>query len=632
MIQLITKEWRQLLPIAWLWLAVLLLGYLLQFSTERLDEQTFTSWCEGYCDYNSNVVVAFIGALFALVTAYSLFPREHDDATIDFLRALPISRLSIFVAKFLAAWLLLCAIHLSAYLMDALLLSSNPESIGGKFYTQVWFTLLWRDCVFSFVILSHGVLLSWFRTVGLIIYTIYLLLLMWAESQWGNSGIWSIFSLLSNEYDGSKLLVNQKGLIIHSALAIVFTIIAYLLWNRTYSSIAGAKQSRLGLKIFQATLSIAGFSMVAALVFYQVALKTGSGVAGALKVAATEHYRFVYPANREDTVQYMLEHAESDYAKLADVLGVDELPSIRVDLSAQSEHAAGLATWKKIQMDLNSFSDDVSQRRVLSHETTHVLQSVESDRALAKNYSATKFFIEGMAQYTSFEVVPEESRRSSNWEIASVSWKRQNIEFVDMVDAAAFEEKFDAELHYSLGDLWTNALVDTCDLNVLGDFIRATGRDDAVKSLSAGIFWRDTMREIGCDLDTVNERWYEQMERHYQQVPSARFPKYTDVVVTQDSDSGQISISAELESADDSTVEFDTPTRFIVRIGRSSKQLASGVDAVFRGKLVSDGDVQRVLFQIPGYAVVGSRFRYQLGYSPSEQSRYYYELWRRGST
>lgn len=631
MIRLIVKEWRQLLPIAWLWLAVLVLGYITKFTTERIDEQTFTSWCEGYCDYNSNVVVAFIGALFALVTAYSLFPREHDEATIDFLRAMPVSRRTIFVAKILAAWLLLCAINLFAYALDALLLASNPESIGGKFYPQVWSTLLWRDCVFAFVILSHGVLLSWFRTVGLIVYSIYLLLLMWAESQWGSSGLWSIFSLLSNEYDGSRLIVNSKGLAIHALVAVLILWVSYKLWSRSESSISGPRQSGLGMKLFQGALSIIGFVLLAGALAYQVGKGTGSGVAGDLKIATTAHYRFVYPAGREDTVSYMLKHVESDYENLAEILGIESQPSIRVDLSAQSEHAAGLATWKKIKMDLNSFTDDVSQRRVLSHETTHVLQAVESNRALAENFSAVKFFIEGMAQYTSFEVVAENSRRDSNWELAGVAWYRQNIEFNDMLDAAAFAERFDTELHYSLGDLWTRAFVSTCGEAALGDFIRAVGREGAVRDLPANVFWRDTTAAIGCDLDTINEHWRNEMSDLYESIPQSRFPMYTDVVINSDVESGQIAITAALGSANDSESDFDLPSRFIVRIGRSSSQLASGVDAIYRGKVVNDADQPRVEFLIPETAISGSRFRYQLGFTPSEDSRYFYELWRRGS-
>lgn len=630
MLRLIFKEVRQLWPIGGLWLTVLVLNYAIQLATERFDEQTFTGWCEGYCDYNSSATIIVFTALIALVTAYSLFPREHDDATIDFLRALPVSRRSVFIAKVFAAWALLCFINILSYGLDAFLLSTNPESIGGRFYPQVWSTLLWRDCLVAFIILSHGVLLSWFRTIGLVIYAIYLLLLMWAESALGTSGVWSIFTLLGNEYDGSTLVVDTRALSIHTGVALVALFIAYHLWSRTDSSVSGAKQATFGLTVFRGLLTVTGFVVLTLILAYQVGLGTGSTGAQSLRVATTEHYRFVYPAAREDTMQYIIEHAESDYSALGGLLGVTDLPNIRVDLSAQSEHAAGLATWKKIQMDLNAFNADVSQRRVLSHETTHVLQAVESDRALSRNYGAVKFFIEGMAQYTSFEVVPEEARRESNWQLAAVSWKRQNIEFTDLIDEAGFTEKFDPELHYSLGDLWTRAFVSGCGPDVLGDFLRASGREGAVRDLPPAIFWRDTTRQFDCDLDSVNELWRSQMEALHDSVQQSRFPVYSDVVANVNEATSQVVITAKLV-AHESAEAVDLPERVIVRIGASSTRLAAGVDPVYRGQLTELADSAEVRFTVPRSVIEGSRFRYQLGLTPSDGSRYYYESWRRGS-
>ena len=650
MLRLFFKESRQLLPIGALWLAVIVLNYIIQFATKRVDEQTFGSWCEGYCNYNSGATVVIFSALIALVTAYSLFPREHDDATIDFLRALPVSRPAIFVSKVLAAWILLCCITVLGYVIDAVMLRANPESIGGLFYPQVWTTLLWRDCLMAFILLSHGVLLSWFRTVGLLIYAIYLLLLMWAESAFGTSGVWSIFTLMSNEYDGSNLIVNDRALTIHTIVAVAILFVAYLLWNRTESSVSGGKPRTRGLRVLRTLLGVTGFLVLASILVYRVGVGTGNSASAELKVATTDHYRFVFPAARETTMQYILEHAESDYKKLGDILGVTTLPSIRVDLSAQSEHAAGLASWKKIQMDLNAFDADVSQRRVLSHETTHVLQAVISDRAMSRHYAATKFFIEGMAQYTSFEVVPEVARRDSNWQLAAISWQRQNIEFNDLIDEAGFSERFDPELHYSLGDLWTRAFVTTCGESAMGDFLRASGREDAVKEMPAAIFWRDTTRVIDCDLDTVNEQWRQQMEELHASISAARFPMFTDIVIKRDESTDQIIIEAVLAAYDgdsdqrsaivrddlnsediDSTDSFEMPERFIVRIGAASTRLAAGVDPTYRGQLVEEDGKALVRFVVPPSAINGTRFRYQLGYTPSSGSRYYYESWRRGS-
>lgn len=657
MIRLFTKEFRQLRPIAYLWLAILLFGYVIQFFTERVDENTFSSWCEGYCDYNSTIAVTVSTILLALVTAYSLFPREHDEATIDLLRSLPVSRVSIFTAKVLAGWLLLVALNVLSYSVDALLLATNPESIGGKFYPQVWFTLLWRDCLFIFIIMSHGILLSWFRTVGLVIYFLYLSALVLAETYFGTSGNWSVFTLMSNEYDGSDLVVNSRALVIHSIVAIFILLSSYRLWNRTESGGVGSKKSSRSFRFVQLVFSTIGFLVLSGLLVFQVQVGTGTAPDQALKVVATDHYRFVYETSKSEVVDYLIEYAESDLSELADLMGVQDLPLIRVDLTAQSEHAIGLAKWKKIQIDLDGFDNDISQRRVLVHEATHVLQAVESDRAIADNYNAVKFFIEGMAQFTSFVVVPETDRRKSNWELASVAWKRQNIEFNDLIDAAGFSQSFDAELHYSLGDLWAGALVATCGESALGDFVRATARDNVPKGLPAGVFWRDTMAAIGCDLDTVNATWRDKMSLLYDQVEKNSFPAFSDISVRRDEASNNIRLIAKLlpdvasasSSADPADLpavittepsssmneqdssSFVVPERYIIRIANVTSKLAAGVDHTFRGRLLSDDTGAQVEFLIPDYVVPNGRFRYQLGYTPSRDSRYYYESWRRGS-
>lgn len=657
MIRLIVKEFRQLKPIGYLWLAIFLLLYAIQLFTERVDEETFGSWCEGYCDYDSNIAVAVVIIILAWVTAYSLFPREHDDATIDFLRALPVSRSSIFMAKVLAAWFLLVLLNVFSYGFDAFLLASNPESIGGIFYSQVWFTLLWRDCLFNFIILSHGVLLSWFRTLGLILYFLYLLLLTLAETYLGTSGDWSVFTLLSNEYNGSELLVNSQALIIHAIVAIVVLFIAYRLWNRTESGAIGQKKGSRSFRFVQIVSAIIGFIILSGVLMFQIQVGTGTAPDQTLKVVATDHYRFVYDTSKSKVVDYIVEHAETDLSELADFMGVENVPHIRVDLTAQSEHAIGLAKWKKIQIDLGGFEEDVSQRRVLIHEATHVLQAVESNRAMADNYNAVKFFIEGMAQFTSFEVVPETVRRQSNWGLASVAWKRQEIEFNDLIDAAGFAQKFDAELHYSLGDLWAGALVETCGESSLGNFVRATGRDNAPKGLIPGIFWRDTMQAIGCDLDTVNVTWRDTMSSLYNDVEKNHFPKFSEISIRRDEGTKSIKVVASLiadiraESnstsgagslqankpdssslvSDDSDTSFVVPDRYVIRIGNVTSKLAAGVDYTFRGQLINDGLGTQVEFIIPDYVVPSSRFRYQLGYTPSRDSRYYYESWRRGT-
>lgn len=643
MIALVGKELRQLAPIAWLWLAILAFGYATRFFTERIDEQTFSGWCDGYCDPGTGALIAAVLILLTTITAYSLFPREHDDSTIDFLRALPLSRGRIFVAKVLAGWLLLCGANVLSYGIDAALLASNPESLGGRFLGQVWWTLLWRDCVFAFVILSHGVLLSWFRATGLVVYALYVLLLMWYESTQGSAGVLSVFGMLANDYEGQRLVVNTPSIVLHVGVAFALLFVAQRLWSRTESAAVGggaaAGTPSRTRAVLGGLLSAFSFAGLAALMLYLSDAERGGVLDAELATASSEHYRFVYREGDAATVAYLLEHAEADLADIADMLGVTELPLVRVDLTAANEHAAGLAGWKKILMDLGRFEEDISQRRVLAHEMTHVLQSTESSRALARQFATTRFFIEGMAQHVSFEVVPEPARRASNHALAAVAHARQGIRFADLIDDAAFGARFDPELYYSLGDLWTLALVDACGAEVLGDFLRAAGREEASRDIGGERFWRDTFREIGCELDAVNSVWAERMARLLESVDQQRFPEFEDVLVVRDPGAGTVRLEATLSSPSGTP---RPPERVVVRV-KDDERLSAGVDPVFPGTLEIEGEAPRARFVIPDRAISGERFRYQLGYEPaapgpsggaareSVDSRVYYDSWRDGA-
>ena len=644
MIALIAKELRQLQPIAWLWLGLLALGYAVQLTGERVDEETFGSWCEGYCDPGTSPFVAAFIILFTLITAYALFPREHDESTIDFLRALPIPRSRIYLAKVIAASLLLVAVNLVSYGIDAALLASNPESLGGRFVGQVWWTLLWRDCVFALVILAHGIVLSWFRTVGLVVYALYVILLLWLESTTGSAGLWSVFGMLANDYEGQSLVVDARAIAVHVGVALVLLVVGHRLWSRTVSAAGGgAVPGRgRGARFVRGSAFALGFVALAGVALYRVGEETGALPDEALDVVETEHYRFVYRKSDARVVAYVVEHAEEDLARVAAVLGASEIPRIRVDLATSSQHAAGLAKWKKIRMDLGAFEDDVSQRRVLAHEATHVLQSTESDRALARHFGTTRFFIEGMAQHVSFEVVPEPARRAANHALAAIVKARQDIGFDDLIDAAAFGERFDPELYYSLGDTWAGALVAVCGEASLGDFLRAAGRDEAPRRIGGELFWRDTFREIGCELDAVNSAWAERMGRALAELDPRPFPVFDDIVVVRDDAAGVVRITARLAPADGAE-GLIRPVRAVVRI-RADGAFCGAIDPVVRGTLEGEGEALRASFAVPFAAVPDSRFEYQLGYEPvagtgvatgigegAADSRVLYDGWRTGS-
>ena len=89
------KELRGLLPL--LVLIALLFGsdFLFRPVAERLD---VVSWVDqsGHLSPGEGKIYALLLMAMALIAAYSVFPREHDEMTIELLYALPITRRSIF--------------------------------------------------------------------------------------------------------------------------------------------------------------------------------------------------------------------------------------------------------------------------------------------------------------------------------------------------------------------------------------------------------------------------------------------------------------------------------------------------------------------------------------------------------
>lgn len=626
MMRLILKELKQLLPFTLLWLCLVALFYGAELATVRIDEESYVSWCKAYCDVGTNIDLVLFTILFYMIAAYSLFPKEFDESTVDFLRSLPIGRKKIFFSKVIAAWLLLFLLLILDRVLQGVVLSFNTQSITGKNYWMNDFRFFTRDSLFAFVVVSHGVFLSWFRTTGLIIYCVYLIGLILLEQIAGVSGIYNIFSFFDNEYDGQKLLVDWQVIGFHLVIAFLLLMLSYFMWTGTDSR---PKTPGTGAfaRAMPVVLSFLGFVVVAG---WMVAILQSASVESEqsdIQRLNTDHYSFSYRSANERAMLMLEPFVEDDYAALVELLGAADIPLIQADMTSDSEHALGLATWKKIRMVLKSEDEvDPLYRRVLSHETAHVFQSVESNRALTKSANSVGFFIEGMAQYTSFAIVPDLVSRESNWLISSVAWQRQDIKFDALANRSAFESQYDPELLYGIGDIWVDAMARTCGKASIGDFLRASGRDNAPPNIGGVGYWRNHLQHIGCELELVNNEWRQMMQRLIDERAVGAFPHFENVVVSRASAEGLINIKASLRPGELGVL----PEYYYIRV-KSETKLANSVSPVLRGALIRDGADASVEFSILPRLIDGKRFRYQLGFTPLPDSRHYFDQWRSGA-
>ncbi len=624
MIALIAKELRQLMPIAYLWIALLALSIGIELFTTRIDEQSYELFCDALCAPGIEYSQAIFLLILCLVTAYSLYPREVDERTIDFLHALPIKKSTVFYGKFIAAFGLVCLLLIFGYAVLNLLLAFNPESMSGKKYFAIDGSLFLRDCVFAFVVMAHGVFLSRFRTVGLVVYALYLMLIRWLETLFDGIGWISVFEIFKIDYAGTAFSFSVNAMIGHVAVALVLLVWACKLWSSAQGKAEGASKNERAHKVLKVVASVFGFLFMAMVVVGQVIQNAQVAQERATEDLRTDHYRFTFLTADKARAEELQATAEEHYQQLRVLLNATEEPVIYVDMTSENDHAAGLAQWKTIKMGLSRGESPERYARVLSHETAHVFQSVESNRAFGTYFDSTRFFIEGMANYTSFEIVPQADTRRQNRDIAAVSWKRQDIRFEDMANSTAFSNEFNAELVYSLGEIWTEALVDVCGKEALGEVLRSAGRDGAPKALSAIVFWRDTLQYFSCEMELVNAAWRNKLAARYDELDQSQFPVLDNMSAVDNGGVITVSVSVPLTS--------ELPrNRYTLRMAKESKTVAS-VDAVFKPvDLVAEGDSQVVKFEVPAALIDNGRFRYQVGYQIESGSRIYFQPWRSGS-
>ncbi len=624
MIRLILCQLKQLVPFVLLWLALSSIFFGLELSTSRIDELSYLNWCDAYCNVGSDANVVLVTIFLYMIAAYSLFPREFDDQTIDFVRSLPVSRGQIFLAKVIAAVLLLCLLTLADTALQSALMAFNTQSLTGTKYWVNDGLFLIRDFLFAFVIVAHGVFISWFRTLGLILYSAYLIGLIWLEQSLGYSGPYNFFRFLNNEYDGQRILFDWPVIGVQVLAACFLLVAAYLLWTRTDSKPRARGNSAVS-RAMPALLSILAFFAVGVVLVAMMVRAGNDRSQDNIQQVNTSYYQFAYRLADEERLSELQRFADNDYEALAELLNVQDTPKIQADMTSENQHAVGLASYKRIRMVLSgNRSVNPEYRRILSHETAHVFQGVESNRQLIDAGNSVGFFIEGMAQYTSFEIVPDPITRQTNWGVSSVSWERHDITFDELANRAVFEELYDPELLYGIGDIWVDAMVRQCGVNSLGEFLRSAARDEAPPNVAGVAYWRHHLQYIGCELEQINRQWRQLMQQTIEARTGGAFPNFTDVVIQKEG--SNIVITTNVTPGSEGLL----PERYYLRVKGETK-LSRTVSPLRPGVQTQSEPVVKVQFTVPLTEIEGSRFRYQLGYVPYPDSRYYFEKWRSGS-
>ncbi len=525
MITLYRKELHGLLPLLALVALVFGGGFLFRPLSERIDEVTWVAQ-SGHLQAGEGGEYALLLMVMAFIAAYSVLPREHDEGTIEMLYALPITRGKIFVAKTSAAWTVLVAGIALDQFAGATFQALNPQSFGGEQWRLgMAGEIALLDSLFGAIILAHGLLISFLRRFGLVVYGLVALAIAQIKRFAPGHAYLDPTELLELRFRGSELVWPWHGLLVHSIIALVAGAGAYVLWmeraeglTRTYARLRSHLAGKIVLGCVPATIIFAGLTWMAMIAVEEAEQTATVRYRDFLPVRAqTRWYDFTYPASSSHKARALLREADRVYREVAAALGLDAadpgttgLGRIDADLTDQGSGHLGIAQGGVIRLALAGLSAD-DALMTLYHETVHALQFKLADGRMSDHMASLRCFVEGSAVYVSAELLPDEQARRAHRRLAAAAFDRHDVRFEDLIDDRRFTATHDSGLAYALGETWTAALAQACGAQAVGAFFRALGRADAPEDLAGMALWQDTLRAADCALEVAVARWRENM-------------------------------------------------------------------------------------------------------------------------
>ena len=496
------------------WLFMLLAEYPDQYPLSKLMSEESRS---------SSQILTFI---VAWALAAGLLVRERDEGTLTFLDALPVSRAQIFLCKFVVALGVLWLLPLTELLFNITFHALSRTSIETGFHWNILLTPALLDGTACVIFLSFGLAMSFLRRFALLVLGLLVwVLVLLKEWEVPYVPLLDIFSLSDPVFAGQRWLVPWAKLGVQLVLAGVCAGIAFVSFQFT-----GDAAQRLGAKAqrWRAGALLGGLAFAAIIALWMglaVWFASKSDLTDQPRVhysdwatsrVQTERYQFLYPENRSDAVRPLLERADAVEGKVREFLRAASPGRIVVDMTDALPRHAGVAHWKKVQMNLpyDSAELDVNAlAAVLGHETTHVYIDHVSKSRLNHLFNSTRFFHEGLASYLEYRLFLPPSRLASSRRVAAVMRARGEVKFEELVDDEALSLKRDRDIVYALGEVFVAALVKRRGDAAPADVLRAFARDGAPKDLKKLALWQDTFQAAGYNLSDVTDEFFAELDR-----------------------------------------------------------------------------------------------------------------------
>ncbi len=624
---LLRKELRALLPFWSLFIFVVSGDLILRPFYLRLDE---ISWLHVTSLGPDPGELGILFALLAVVTAFSAFPREHDEGTIDYLYALPVSRATIFGAKILAGLLAIWSVVVLGAVTNWLLQSLNPQSFSGEQWRlqiaagSVLLRLAVVTCFYSYAIMC-----SWLRRFGVALLGFGAICVSALEDADQALAYVNPLNLMAHGYHGQTLLLPWREMGLHLSIAMGCLVIGGLLWMQHSEAMAtwfnSARERRGGRWLLGFGTVLAVGLVLGALGMRADGEEDGDeptllNVPFEVARARTGSFVITYPTNLQKRSLRLMAVADQEWRYVQELLGVKDTGVLSMDLTDVSIEHTGLAAWSRARISLTEVDDPEDARFVLVHELTHIAQHQASDGHLLKHGRSVNFFSEGLADFVAYERVARPQRRKHSRIGAIETLRRQRISFESLCDMKHLRMLVHPTADYMIGELWVKALVDSCGADTPRRVLAAMARPEAPKQLSGAVLMRDALQAAGCQLESVLQTQASLIEtlRSKYAKDLAQIPRVSGGVMNQDGEDMIFELRVDRPVPEGAGIVVATRADATVEDARYG---AFGADA-------DPKDSQRLTVSIPKHLFAGDRFQFAFGVKLAEDVYPIYEPWR----
>ena len=558
------KEWVSLKPFAFLLLALFVFGLIFVQVSEFID--TYPTWDNMFMEADTLAIVNFI---LCVVVSIGLMVREKSEGTLLYLDGLPITRTSVYCAKWLVAVGLLITVNLcwllEGFIYDQFSETSLTEPSSLRYYAV--FGLLENFLVLFFV--SVIACLSFLRLWALLVLGALFWLVFWLRQlQVPYAELLNPFTLIQPPLEpGDPWQLPWLQLAVLSCVGATAWLIGLVAFNTRSGPLGPSgkwfQDSWIGKAIGGCAIImivVVWLGLLSVYVYFsegetytgepivpEVVQERAKSVSGENQILTDEskHFQFLYRKKNAAGMKPFIAGADEVFEKVADYLAVsDEVRSIQivVDLtSALGSHNAGQAYWKKIRMGLPDKTDEALA--ILGHEATHVFIDQMTDGRLEESFSATRWFHEGLASEIEFDLFrkPEESLDYERWLALSSTWGE--VQFSELVEDGLLNMTRDKFIVYPAGMIWVESLIEVYGQEAPTALLTAIARPDGPRKLGGLARWRDACLAAGYDLEKVRAKFRSRLKalREEYEETTAKFPEVTEGTVTRKS--GEIIVS-----------------------------------------------------------------------------------------